>query len=132
MLETPADVRRDIEVTRERMSSTLSQLERKVNVVQWVRDHPWPALGVAVGAGLIIGRTGSETRAAGLTVAATRGASKRAGGVLGDIVSRLGGVVNEVVQQQVDLLVEDLRGALTESLPRKPRFGNKNSRMTTE
>ena len=43
---------RDIEVTRERMSSTLIQLEQKMNLTQVVKDHPWPSLAIAVGAGL--------------------------------------------------------------------------------
>ena len=36
MAETTADVRRDIELTRERMSRTLDELEQKLNVVQIV------------------------------------------------------------------------------------------------
>ena len=55
MAETTADVRRDIELTRERMSSTLAELENKLNVMQIVRDHPWPALALAVGAGVLRG-----------------------------------------------------------------------------
>ena len=47
MAETTDDVRRDIELTRERMSSTLAQLEQKLNVTEMVRDHPWPALALA-------------------------------------------------------------------------------------
>jgi hypothetical protein len=47
MAETTADVRRDIELTRERMSDTLAQLEQKLNVMQVVRDHPWPAIALA-------------------------------------------------------------------------------------
>jgi uncharacterized protein DUF3618 len=116
MAETTADVRREIEVTRERMSTTLSQLERKVNVMQWVRDHPWPALGMAVGAGLVIGRTGSESKAATATLAATRGASTHVSGMLDDIFSRMTGAVNEVVQGQVDRLIDDVKGTLTEAL----------------
>ena len=54
MAETTADVRRDIELTRERMSTTLSQLEQKMNLMQIVKDHPWPALAVAVGAGVVL------------------------------------------------------------------------------
>ena len=54
MAETTADVRRDIELTRERMSSTLAQLEQKMNVVQIVKDHPWPAIAVAFGAGVLL------------------------------------------------------------------------------
>lgn len=54
MAETTADVRREIEVTRERMSSTISQLERKVNVIHMVREHPWPAMAAAVAAGVLL------------------------------------------------------------------------------
>ena len=74
MAETTADVRRDIELTRERMSSTLDQLERKLNVSQIVKDNPWPAVGVAFGAGLLLSGTRSDVKAAGVTLAATRGA----------------------------------------------------------
>ena len=47
MDETAADVRREIEVTRERMSTTLTELERKLNVAEIVRDHPWASLALA-------------------------------------------------------------------------------------
>ena len=57
MAETTADVRRDIELTRERMSSTLAQLEKKLNLTQMVKDNPWPALGLALGAGLLLSGT---------------------------------------------------------------------------
>ncbi len=112
MAETTADVRRDIEMTRERMSTTLSQLERKVNVMQIVRDHPWAALGIAAGAGLALGRSGSDMKAAAATVAATRTARGRLGGMLDDIVARLVHGVNEVVQGQIDELVADLKESL--------------------
>jgi ElaB/YqjD/DUF883 family membrane-anchored ribosome-binding protein len=54
MAETTADVRRDIEMTRDRISETLQQLEQKTNVVQLVKDHPWPALAAAVGVGVLL------------------------------------------------------------------------------
>ena len=56
MAETTADVRRDIELTRNRISDTLEQLEHKLNVTQLVRDNPWPALALAVGLGYLIGK----------------------------------------------------------------------------
>ena len=49
MAETTADVRRDIELTRNRISDTLHELEHKMNVAQIVKDNPWPALALAVG-----------------------------------------------------------------------------------
>ena len=54
MAETTADVRRDIELTRERMSDTILELERKFDVGQVVRDHPWPAIGLAAAAGFLL------------------------------------------------------------------------------
>ena len=42
MAETTADVRRDIELTRNRISDTLSELENKMKVTQLVKENPWP------------------------------------------------------------------------------------------
>ena len=89
MAETTADVRRDIELTRERMSTTLSQLEQKMNLMQIVRDHPWPALAVALGAGVVLSGSRADVKAAAATVTATRGASGRIGDVLDDLVSHV-------------------------------------------
>jgi hypothetical protein len=50
MDDTTADVKRDIELTRTRISDTLEQLENKFNVAQIIRDNPWSALALAVGA----------------------------------------------------------------------------------
>ena len=60
MAETTADVRRDIELTRERMSSTLTELEQKLNLTRVVKDHPWPALALAVPSGLTFGWNGTK------------------------------------------------------------------------
>ena len=65
MVETTADVRRDIELTRERMSSTLAELEHKLNVAEVVRDHPWPALALAFGAGVLLSGSGSRHQGSG-------------------------------------------------------------------
>ena len=75
MAETTADVRRDIELTRNRISDTLEQLEQKLNVTQLVRDNPWPALALAVGAGVLLSGSRADVKAAAATVTATRGAS---------------------------------------------------------
>ena len=82
MAESTTDVRRDIELTRERMSSTLAQLERKLNVEQVIRDNPWPAVGLAVGAGFLLSGSKADVKAAGATMLATRGASSKVGTAL--------------------------------------------------
>jgi hypothetical protein len=112
MVETTADVRRDIELTRERMSSTLAELERKLNVAEVVREHPWPALALAFGAGVLLSGSGRDIRAAAATVTATKGASSRIGTALDDVVATLVGGVHQVVEQRVNGWVDEIKGAI--------------------
>ena len=112
MAETTADVRRDIEMTRERMSETLDQLEQKMNVMQIVRDHPWPALAVAVGAGVLLSGSQADVKAAAATVSATRGASGRVGTVLDDVVASLMTGVSAAFAARVEGWVDELKTAI--------------------
>ena len=112
MAETTADVRRDIELTRERMSTTLQQLEQKLNVMQVVRDNPWPALALAVGAGVVLSGSRTDVKAAAATVAATRGASTRVGSVLDDVVANLMSGLHEAFDTRITSLVDDLKSAI--------------------
>jgi hypothetical protein len=112
MAETTADVRRDIEMTRERMSTTLAQIEQKMNLMQIVRDHPWPAIAVAVGAGVLLSRSGADIKAAGATVVATRGASSKIGTVLDDVVANLMTGVSQAFQHRVDSFVTEIKQAI--------------------
>jgi hypothetical protein len=109
MAETTADVRRDIELTRERMSSTLDELEQKLNVKQMVVDHPWPALALAVGAGVLLSGSGADLKAAAATAAATKGASSKIGNALDDVVANLMTAVTTALQSQVDGLVGEVK-----------------------
>ncbi len=112
MAETTADVRRDIELTRERMSTTLQQLEQKLNIMQVVRDNPWPALALAVGAGVMLSGSRTDVKAAAATAAATRGASSRVGTVLDDVVSSLMSGLHDAFDTRVTALVDDLKSAI--------------------
>ena len=112
MAETPADVKRDIELTRERISDTLQQLEAKTNVMQIVKDHPWPAVGVAFAAGLLLSGSRADVKAASATLVATRGTSSRLGTVLDDVVANLLGGLSLAFQQRVDTIVDELKTAL--------------------
>lgn len=112
MVETTADVRRDIELTRERMSSTLAELEHKLNVMQVVRDHPWPALAVAVGAGVLLSGSRVDAKADTATVTATKGASGRLGSVLDDVVATLMIGVHQALDARINGWVDDLKTAL--------------------
>ena len=112
MAETTADVRRDIEMTRERMSTTLAQIEKKMNLMQIVRDHPWPAIAVAMGAGVLLSGSSADVKAAGATVVATRGASSKIGTVLDDVVANLMIGVSQAFQQRVDGFVNEIKTAI--------------------
>src|SRR5918911_540612 len=128
MAETTADVRRDIELTRERMSTTLAQLERKLNVMQIVRDHPWPSLGLAFGAGILLSGSKVDVKAAAASVAATKGASSRLGGVLDELVANVVTTVNGAFQQRVDGWLNELKGAIGAPTPGTPRVGAGDAR----
>jgi hypothetical protein len=112
MAETTADVRRDIELTRERMSSTLAELENKLNVVQMVRDHPWPALAVAVGAGVLLSGSTADVKAAAATVTATKGATTKLGSALDEVVATLMGGVHQAIDSRITGWVDELKTAI--------------------
>jgi hypothetical protein len=112
MAETTAEVRRDIEITRERMSDTLAQLEHKLNVMEIVRDHPWPALAVAAGAGFALANSRADVKAAAAAVKATDGAGSKVGALLDDLAATLIGGISSALSQRVDGLVSELKGAL--------------------
>jgi hypothetical protein len=112
MAETTADVRRDIELTRERMSSTLAELEQKMNVTQMVKDHPWPALALAVGAGVLLSGSSADIKAAAATATATKGASSKMGAALDDIVASLVVGVHQALDDRVSGWVTEIKGAI--------------------
>lgn len=112
MDETAADVRREIEVTRERMSTTLAELERKLNVAEIVRDHPWASLALAVGAGVLLSGSDRDVKAAAATVAATKGASSKLGSALDEMVASLVGGVHQALDDRVSGWVGELKDAI--------------------
>ena len=112
MAETSADVRRDIEMTRNRISDTLTELEQKMNVTQIVKDNPWPALALAVGAGVLLSGSGSDMKAAAATVSATKGASSRIGTVLDDLVAQVVSGFHGAIESKVEGLANDVKRAI--------------------
>ena len=112
MAETTADVRRDIELTRNRISDTLEELEQKLNVTQIIKDNPWPALALAVGAGVVLSGSRADVKAAAATVTATRGASGRIGTVLDELVSQVVQSFHGVVEQRIEGLANEVKRAI--------------------
>jgi hypothetical protein len=112
MAETTADVRRDIELTRNRISDTLQELEHKLNVTQIIKDNPWPALAVAVGAGELLSGSRADVKAAAATVTATRGASGRIGTVLDELVSQVVQSFHGVIEQRIEGMANEVKRAI--------------------
>lgn len=116
MAETTADVRRDIELTRARMSDTLQELEKKMNVAQIVKDNPWPALALAIAAGVMLSGSRADIKAAAATVTATRGASGRLGSVLDDLVSQVVQGFHGAIEHRIEIVANDVRRAIVAPL----------------
>ena len=112
MAETPADVRRDIEMTRNRISDTLQELAQKMNVAQIVKENPWPALALAVGAGVLLSGSRADMKAAAATVTATKGASSRIGGVLDELVAQVVGGFQGAIENRIEGLASQVKQAI--------------------
>jgi hypothetical protein len=108
MPETTTEVRADIEQTRERMSGAIAELERKVDVAQKIKDHPWAAVAVAFGAGVALSTSKADVRAAQITSQATRDTGSKLGGALDGVVAALIAGVTEAFHSRIDGMVEDV------------------------
>jgi hypothetical protein len=112
MAETTADVKKDIELTRTRISDTLQELEQKMNVSQIVKNNPWPALAVAVGAGVLLSGSRADVKAAAATVTATKGASGRIGNVLDELVAQVLQGFHAAIESKIEGIANDVKQAI--------------------
>lgn len=108
MPETTTEVRADIEQTKARMSGAIAELERKVDVAQRVRDHPWAAVGVAFGAGIALSASHADVKAAKVTVDATKETGSKLGGALDGVVAAVIAGVVHAFNSRIDGAVSDL------------------------
>jgi hypothetical protein len=108
MGETTTEVRAEIEQTRARMSGAIAELERKVDVTQKVRDHPWSAVGVAFGAGIALSASRADVRAAKVTADATKETGSKIGAAMDGVVAALIAGVAEAFQSRIDGAVKDV------------------------
>jgi len=108
MPESTTAGRGDIEQTKARMASAIAELEKKADVAERVREHPWAALAIAFGAGLVLSRSPvkapqAAVEATGQTRSKLEGAfdqivTAAIGGVVGALHSRVDDVVSGVVR----------------------------------
>jgi hypothetical protein len=113
MAETTTEVRADIESTRARMAGAIAELERKADVAERVREHPWTALALAFGAGLVLSGSGADVKAAQATTAATKGTRTKLGGaldgVLAAVIAGAAGAFHSRVEEMVTKVVPAVR-----------------------
>ena len=108
MAETTTDVRADIEQTRARMSGAIAELERKADVAQKVKDHPWAAVGVAFGAGIALSASRADVRAAKVTADATKETGGKLGMALDGVVAALIAGVAQALNSRIDGMVSEV------------------------
>jgi len=108
MGETTTEVRAEIEQTRARMSGAIAELERKVDLTQRVRDNPWPAVGLAFGAGIALSASRADVRAAKVTADATKETGSKIGTALDGVLAALIAGVAEAFQSRIDGAVKDV------------------------
>ena len=100
MAEGADDVRHDMAVTRERMADTVAELEARVSstvdgvkakldVMRWAREHPWPALAVALAAGYALATTGTDATVAGAVADGAASAAESAKDAASNVVDRV-------------------------------------------
>ncbi|MFL5487069.1 MAG: DUF3618 domain-containing protein [Gemmatimonadaceae bacterium] len=120
MADTTTEVRADIEQTRARMSSAIDELERKIDVTQKVRDHPWPAVGIAFGLGVALSGSRADVKAARVTADATRETSSKLGGALDGVVAALIAGVTDAVHARIDGMVNEVVTSIRGSAAASP------------
>jgi len=108
MPETTREVGADIEQTRQRMSGAIAELERKVDVTQKVRNHPWAAVAVAFGAGVALSTSRADVKAARITSQATKDTGSKLGGALDGVVAALIAGVTQAFHSRIDAMVDDV------------------------
>jgi hypothetical protein len=120
MGETTTEVRAEIDQTRARMSGAIAELERKVDVTQKVRDHPWSAVGVAFGAGIALSASRADVRAARVTADATKETGSKIGTALDGVVAALIAGVAEAFQSRIDGAVKDVVSSIRGTTSGRP------------
>ena len=113
MADTTTVVRADIEQTRARLATAIAELEKKADVAERVREHPWASLAIAFGAGVILSRSQVEVKAPQAAIDATRKTGSKLGGAFDQILTAaIGGVVGALhsrVDDVVSWVVRNVR-----------------------
>jgi len=99
------------------MSDAISELERKVDLTQKIREYPWAAVGVAFGAGIALSASRADVKAAKVTADATKETSSKLGGALDAVVAALIAGVAEAFHSRIDGMVNEVVTSIRGSSP---------------
>jgi hypothetical protein len=69
VVRTRAQISDTIEEIETRLTAPVKAVKNRLDVVQLVRDHPWPAIAAAIGAGVLVSASGADVKAARLAKA---------------------------------------------------------------
>lgn len=72
VLRSRAQVAETLATLRERVTEPVDAVRRRLDVADAIQQHPWSALAVALGAGVLVAATGAEARAASAAAEAAR------------------------------------------------------------
>ncbi len=123
VLRSRAKVADTLATLRDRVTEPVAAVRRRLDVADAIQQHPWSALAVAVGAGVLVAATGAEARAASAAAEAARqgrdGAARlaqQAGHVAAEAARQAPSRTREVFVTAAEALVTRLAFSLYASL----------------
>jgi hypothetical protein len=99
------------------MSGAISELERKVDLTQKIREHPWPSVAVAFGAGVALSASRTDVKAAQVTSQATKDTGSKLGTALDGVLAALIAGVTEAFHSRIDGAVNEVVTSIRGSSP---------------
>ena len=123
VLRTRAQVADTLATLRDRVAEPVAAVRRRLDVAAAIQQHPWSALAVALGTGVLVAATGAEARAASAAAEAARqgrdGAAhlaQQAGHVAAEAARQAPSRTREVFVTAAETLVTRLAFSLIASL----------------
>jgi len=96
----------------ERLTEALGDLDRRYQVTQRIKDHPWPAIAVAAGVGFALAESSLDRGASTATAEATSGIRSSASTLVDELAGAATGALSQMVHSQLQNLVDELKKAI--------------------
>ena len=102
----------DLGPAAERLTEALGDLDRRYQVSQRIKDHPWPAIAVAAGIGYALAESSVDRGASSATAEATTGIRSSATTLIDELAGAATGALSQMVHGQLQNLVDELKQAI--------------------